>query len=284
MYYVDANAVMNGVVLTILGIGVVLVVVTIVLAGRRRSRTTMSYLYMLSALFVCFGLVVAVLGFRGRKSGDRPWHFFLDMKYQAKYTAQGQSKFFADGREARLPPENTVPFDGTDYFADAGYHSGPNPNFLKADPAYYLGVANPTAKAADGQPVDPKWANGKPTAGYFVLNIPDRAVAETGGWEPLLNRGRQQFNVHCAACHGTSGRGGQGDAAYGIVGAYGLSVAPANLTGPPFVSQPDGQLFNTITNGKGAMPGYGHQVKPPDRWAIVAHVRVLQYAHNPAGK
>src|SRR5262245_37077289 len=99
MYYVDANAVMNGVVLTILGIGVVLVVVTIVLAGRRRSRTTMSYLYMLSALFVCFGLVVAVLGFRGRKSGDRPWHFFLDMKYQAKYTAQGQSKFFADGRE-----------------------------------------------------------------------------------------------------------------------------------------------------------------------------------------
>jgi mono/diheme cytochrome c family protein len=284
MYYVDANAVMNGVMLTTLGVGVVVVVVTIILAGRRRSRTTMSYLYMLSALFICFGLVVAVLGFRGRTSDERPWHFFLDMKYQPKYTAQGESKFFADGREARLPPENTIPFDGTDYFADAGSHTGPNPNFLKADAPYFLGVANPTAKAADGQPVDPKWEGGKPTAGYFVLNIPERAIVEAGGWQPLLDRGRQQFNVHCAVCHGTSGRGGQGDAAYGIVGAYGLSVAPANLTGPPFGSQPDGQLFNTITNGKGAMPGYGHQVKVPDRWAIVAHVRVLQYAHNPPGK
>jgi mono/diheme cytochrome c family protein len=281
MYYVDANAVMNVVVLAILGTAVVLVVVTLFLAHRGKRGPVMSYLYMLTALFVCFGLVVGVLGFRGQKSGERPWHFFLDMKYQAKYTPQGESKFFADGREARLPPENTVPFDGTDYSADAGYHRGPNPNFLKEDPAYFLGVADPTAKAADGTPNEAKWENGKPSAGYFVLSIPDRAIDEAGGWEPLLARGRQQFNVHCAACHGASGRGGQGDGAYGIVGVYGLSVAPANLTGAPFTSQPDGQLYNTIANGKGAMPGYGHQVKVQDRWAIVAYVRVLQFAHNP---
>lgn len=283
MYYVDANVFMNWVMGLILATGVVLLVVTLVLARKGRTGTLMSYLYMFTTLFVIFGLVVVVLGFRGQKSSDRPWHFFLDMKYQPKYTAQGPSQFFADGREARHPPENTVPFDGTDYAADAGAHPGPNPNFLRDDPAYFRGVADPMAKVGD-QPADPKWEKGKPTAGYFVLNIPDRAVAEAGGWAPLIERGRRQFNVNCAACHGASGRGGQGDAAYGIVGAYGLSVAPANLAGAPFTSQPDGQLFNTITNGKNAMPGYGHQVKVPDRWAIVAYVRVLQYAHNPPGK
>ena len=280
MYYVDANAVMNGAMLGLLAVGALVVVVTLFLARRGRRGPTMSYLYLFSGLFVCFGLVVAGLGFRGRTSGERPWHFFLDMKYQAKYTPQGESRFFADGRAARHPPEGTVPFDGTDYFADAGRHRDPNPNFLKEDPAYFHGVADPAAKSADGTPNEPRWENGKPTAGYFVLHIPDRAVAEAGGWEPLIARGKQQFNVHCAVCHGTSGRGGQGEGAYGIVGVYGLSVAPANLTGPPLTSQPDGQLYNTIATGKGTMPAYGHQVKVPDRWAVVAYLRVLQYAHS----
>lgn len=282
MYYVDANAVMNWVMGIILGTGALTVVVTLLLARRGKPTRTLSYLYMLSAMFICFGLVVAVMGFRGRKSADRPWHFFLDMKYQPKYTAQGSSNFFSDGRAARLPPENTVPFEGTDYFADAGRHTGPNPAFLREDRVYYHGVADPTAKAGD-QFVDPKWENGKPTAGYFVLHIPAKAIDEAGGWEPLLARGREQFNIHCAACHGTSGRGGLGDAAYGIVGSYGISVAPANLTAAPLTSQPDGQLYNTVANGKGAMPAYGHQVKVQDRWAIVAHVRVLQFAHLPPG-
>lgn len=279
MYYVDANAVMNGVVLAILGLAIVLVVVTLYFARRGRKGPLMSYLYMFTAMFVCFGLVVAAMGFRGRHSAERPWHFFLDMKYQAKYTAQGESKFFADGREARLSPEHTIPFDGTDYFADAGSHRGPNLNFLKDDLAYFHGIADPTAKSGD-TPNEPKWENGKASAGYFVLHIPDRVIAEAGGWEPVFARGRHQFNVHCAACHGTSGRGGQGEYAYGIVGVYNLSVAPANLTGNPFTSQPDGQLYNTIANGKGMMPGYGHQVKVPDRWAIVAYLRVLQFAHT----
>ena len=282
MYYVDANSVMNWVIGIILATGVFTTVLTLVLAGRKKTGRVMSYLYMFTTMFICFGLLVAVLGFRGRKSADRPWHFFLDMKYQPKYTAQGPSAFFGDGREARLPPENTVPFDGTDYFTDAGRHTGPNPTFLKADAAYYHGIADPTARAGD-QPADPKWENGTPTAGYFVLHIPAKAIDDAGGWEPLMARGREQFNIHCAACHGTSGRGGQGDAAYGIVGVYGLSVAPANLTAAPFTSQPDGQLYNTIANGKGSMPAYGHQVKVQDRWAIVAYVRVLQFAHTAPG-
>ena len=46
-------------------------------------------------------------------------------------------------------------------------------------------------------------------------------------------------------------------------------------------AQPDGQLFNTVSNGVRQMPGYGHQLKDVlDRWAIVAYVRELQFAYG----
>jgi mono/diheme cytochrome c family protein len=289
MYYIDANLFMNAVMAAVLLTAGLLAVVTVVVVGvRGRARGPgRSYLYLLTALFGCFAAVVLVLGLRGQKSGERPWHFLLDMKYQAKYTSQGESKFFADGRSSRLPPENTIPFDGTDYFADAGFHPGPKPEFLKADSRYFAGVADPTAKETrDGVPVpkDPEWKDGQIAEGYYVARIPEEAVKAAGGWEPLIRRGQYQFNVHCAACHGTSGRGGGGEVAYGIVGAYGLSVPPANLHADDVRAQPDGQLFNSIASGVRNMPSYAHQVKVQDRWAVVAYLRVLQYAHNPPGK
>ena len=65
----------------------------------------------------------------------------------------------------------------------------------------------------------------------------------------------------------------------------GLSVAPANVVMPEVQAQPDGQLFNTITNGVRTMPAYAHQVRVQDRWAVVAYLRVLQYAAgNPAAE
>lgn len=285
MYSVDHNAVMNAALLALLGAALLLLCATLLLAWRGKRGRVMSYLTMLTAIFGVFAATVAVLGLRGTGSDRRPWHFFLDMKYQAKYTPQGQSKFFADGRGSRLPPEGTVPFDGTDYAADAGAHSAPNPDFLKADRRYYTGVANPDAKEnRDGTelPAKPKWEKGQLAGeGYYVNHVPPQAVERAGGWEPLLNRGQAQFNRHCAACHGPSGRGGSGEVAYGTVGAYGLSVPPANVLTPEVQAQPDGQLFDTITNGVRQMPGYGHQVRDVlDRWAIVAYLRELQFAYG----
>jgi hypothetical protein len=175
MYDIDATAFMNAVLLAVLGVAALLVTAAVIGAWAGKRGRTMSYLYMLAGLFGTFAAVVAVLGFRGATSEDRPWHFFLDMKYQAKYTSQGQSKFFADGRSNRLPPADTVPFDGTDYAADAGRHAAPNPDFLKADRRYYLGVANPEAKvkAADGSelPTPPRWEGRKLAGeGYWVNN------------------------------------------------------------------------------------------------------------------
>ena len=287
MYSIDSNVFMNVVVGIILITGVVLLLVTVFVSSvRGRKGRGVSYLSMLTVLFAGFGIVVAALGFRGQTSGSRPWHFFLDMKYQPRYSAQGESKFFPDGRAMRLPVENTVPFDGGDFAADAGYHPGPKADFLKADTRYYLGIADPGARETkDGVsvPKAPEWKGGQLVETYFVAQVPTEAVATAGGWAPLIQRGRQQFNVNCAACHGASGKGGAGTDAYGIVGAYGLSVAPADVTAATVQSQPDGQLFSTIGNGKGSMPGYAHQVKVQDRWAIVAYIRVLQYARTPVG-
>ena len=286
MYMIDATVFMNVVVAAIVGTAVLLLGVTLLASWLGKRGRGVSYLYMLTALFGTFALAVVILGFRGQTSDNRPWHFFLDMKYQPKYTSQGPSKFFADGRGSRLPPTDTVPFDGTDYAADAGTHALPNPDFLKADKRYYFGIANADAKEKDKDGVElltkPKWDGGKLTGeGYWVNHIPPAAVVRAGGWEALLKKGQTQFNRNCAVCHGQSGRGGSADAAYGIVGSYGLSVAPANTLTPEIQAQPDGQLFNVVTNGVRQMPGYGHQIKDVlDRWAIVAYVRELQFAYG----
>jgi len=44
--------------------------------------------------------------------------------------------------------------------------------------------------------------------------------------------------------------------------------------------QPDGQIFNTITNGIRSMPSYSSQIPTEDRWAIVAYVRALQFSQQ----
>ena len=41
-------------------------------------------------------------------------------------------------------------------------------------------------------------------------------------------------------------------------------------------SMSHGEIFDTITHGKGLMPAYRYPVPAGDRWAIIAHVRAMQ--------
>ena len=43
---------------------------------------------------------------------------------------------------------------------------------------------------------------------------------------------------------------------------------------------PVGHFFDVITNGFGAMPDYAAEVRPEDRWAIIAYVRALQLSEH----
>ncbi len=74
----------------------------------------------------------------------------------------------------------------------------------------------------------------------------------------LLQRGRQQFDIYCAPCHGRLGDGN------GITKKLGVMPAVANLHDQRLVVMTDGEIFNTITHGKGLMGAYGATMAAPD--------------------
>lgn len=99
----------------------------------------------------------------------------------------------------------------------------------------------------------------------FVDNIP---VPVT---EQLMARGKQRFEINCLPCHGPQADGN------GITKKYAMAVV-ANLHDKRIVLMPDGEIFNTITYGKGLMGAYGANIVPQDRWAVIAYLRALQRA------
>lgn len=97
----------------------------------------------------------------------------------------------------------------------------------------------------------------------FVETIP---VAVT---EQLITRGRQRYQINCSPCHSAMGDGN------GITKRLGMAVV-GNLHDKRIVELPDGEIFNTVSNGKNLMGAYGANISINDRWAIVAYVRALQ--------
>jgi hypothetical protein len=61
-------------------------------------------------------------------------------------------------------------------------------------------------------------------------------------------------------------------------------VPTANLHDERLRAMTDGELFHAITNGVGLMPSYAYPIPVEDRWAIVAHVRVLQNGTDSANQ
>ena len=50
----------------------------------------------------------------------------------------------------------------------------------------------------------------------------------------------------------------------------------ANLHDKRIVQLTDGEIFNTVSQGKGVMQGYAAQLSVEDRWATIAYLRALQ--------
>jgi mono/diheme cytochrome c family protein len=89
----------------------------------------------------------------------------------------------------------------------------------------------------------------------------------------LMERGQQRFNITCAMCHGASAAGN------GITKQYGLATV-VSLQDERIRKMSDGEIFNTITNGKNTMMAYGPNIIVADRWAIIAYLRALQRSQN----
>jgi hypothetical protein len=108
---------------------------------------------------------------------------------------------------------------------------------------------------------------GRDAAGKLVNEFPIPITRE------VLLRGQDRFNVYCTPCHDQTGSGN------GMVTQRGFRHPPSYHI-ERLVQSPVGHFFDVITNGLGAMQDYSMQVKPVDRWAIAAYIRVLQLSQS----
>jgi mono/diheme cytochrome c family protein len=93
----------------------------------------------------------------------------------------------------------------------------------------------------------------------FPFEVDDRVMA----------RGRERYDIFCSPCHARTGDGN------GMVVLRGYRQPPS-LHLDRLRTAPVGHFFDVISNGFGAMPDYAAQIRPEDRWAIVAYIRALQ--------
>lgn len=117
------------------------------------------------------------------------------------------------------------------------------------------------------------WATGKWDENHWGNGIPVHEARDGGralAIDPAnMARGRERYNISCAVCHGAAGDG------QGITAKYGLQNA-ASYHADRLRKETDGELFDTIANGKGQMLGYGYNIAIDDRWRIVMYIRALQ--------
>lgn len=147
-------------------------------------------------------------------------------------------------RQPKLRPQTTAKFAG---FADGLSSRLPVAGTVARGSAWEANEFN-TGKKADGS---------------FADAMPVAVDAE------LVRRGRERYGIYCAPCHGAAGDGN------GVTTKFGMA-AVAKLHDERLIKMGDGEIFNTITNGKNLMGPYGDKLDPRDRWAVVSYVRVLQ--------
>jgi len=87
----------------------------------------------------------------------------------------------------------------------------------------------------------------------------------------VLKRGQERYTIFCAPCHAALGDGN------GMIVKRGFAKPP-DYAIVRLRNAPVGHFYDVITNGYGAMYSYAARVKPHDRWAIAAYIRVLQKA------
>jgi mono/diheme cytochrome c family protein len=91
--------------------------------------------------------------------------------------------------------------------------------------------------------------------------------------QPMLERGRERFNIYCAPCHSRTGDGN------GMIVQRGFKKPP-DYTEDKLMKAPVGHFVNVMTNGFGSMSEYKSQISISDRWAVAAYIRALQLARK----
>jgi mono/diheme cytochrome c family protein len=194
-------------------------------------------LYIILILLTAVAVGVGIAGRQGRLSRQPPIEVFPDMDRQLKLRPQQPNDFFTNGLSSQLPPPGTI---------------------ARSQPVQ---TVNGAVYPFEDAPVNTGRATG--TTNFVETN----PLPVTG---QLLQRGRERFNIYCSSCHGALGDGN------GISKKLGVMPAVASLQDKRIVELADGEIFHTITLGKGLMGAHGPLVPVADRWAIIAYLRALQ--------
>jgi mono/diheme cytochrome c family protein len=107
-------------------------------------------------------------------------------------------------------------------------------------------------------------------------DIPRSAATEKSPLSPspaVVARGRTLYDLHCAKCHGPTGKGDGPDK------TNDLAHPAADLTrGFRARFNPDGVLFYKIWNGRiqPTMPAYKDTLRRNDVWAIVEYIKTMR--------
>jgi len=134
----------------------------------------------------------------------------------------------------------------SDFFADGASARPIVPGtvprgFLREDDHFYRGTLN----------------------GQWVTDLPMDVTFE------LVERGQQRYDIFCSVCHDPTGYGN------GMVVSRGFKQ-PESFHSDRLRAAAEGYYYQVITDGFGMMPSYAYQIKPEDRWAIIAYIRALQ--------
>ena len=102
----------------------------------------------------------------------------------------------------------------------------------------------------------------------------DRALAASTLENPIelttvnLVRGKEQYNIYCALCHGEKGDG-QGS----LYTSKKYTYPPGNLLSEKMMANPEADIYHVVTVGWGIMGEHGSMITPEDRWKIAMYIK-----------
>ncbi|GAB4419356.1 MAG: cytochrome c [Bacteroidia bacterium] len=147
-------------------------------------------------------------------------------------------RYFADGLSAQRAPEGTVPRAESWYVQEA-YQPYPYPNTTEGYDLATQNYKSPLNQAATNE------------KGYSCNNA-------------SFQRGKKLYAIHCTMCHGANGDGQGNLVTAGVYAGVPSYASRAYLT--------EGQMYHSITYGKGIMGSYASALTPKERWEVICYI------------
>lgn len=88
-----------------------------------------------------------------------------------------------------------------------------------------------------------------------------------------MKEAERLYLINCGICHGPK-LDGNGPLYNNGNGPF--AAAPKNFMGDDMKAMPEGTMFHSVTYGKGQMGSYASQLRPEQRWEIIAYIKSKQ--------